>query len=171
MNLRNLLGAGAIVGAAYAGFRLYEHLRNEREYRQVMDELFDANEEFVLTAQFEPGDRVIYANPNLSYAQNDEVIHAEIEDVAYVENLGIFTYKLSDMDEWINESWLKADLYGTAVINIEMEAVEVAKEEPKRANVNGVATDYWLATLSDAQKKGDAELVAEALAELRKLAE
>jgi hypothetical protein len=162
-----------MAGTIYAGYRLYERWRNEREYNQVMAELFDAHKDDIPTAQFGVGERVIYANPNLRYAENDEVIHAEIEDVAYVSNLGIFAYKLSDMeDDWINESWLKADVYGTATIAIHEEAEEVAEvEKPKETKKSGVATDYWLATLSDAKKKGDAELEAEALAELRKLAE
>jgi hypothetical protein len=78
---------------------------------------------------FEPGDLVLIYDPyvldGLDAHEVDAPEFAVVESVIYVQNLGVFAYKLEGRDGYYNEAWLYPAHYGTKTIalNRSFEAV------------------------------------------------
>jgi hypothetical protein len=78
---------------------------------------------------FAPGDLVLIYDPyvldGLDAHEIDAPEFAVVESVIYVQNLGVFAYKLEGCTGYYNEAWLHPALYGTKmiVLNRSFEAV------------------------------------------------
>jgi hypothetical protein len=147
---------GLVAGAA-ASYYAIDWIRTEWEYRQMMRDLTeDMNE---TPPRFRVGQAVI---TSLEAENEDgEIMEAgvkgEVERIYFDIGDREYKYDISGIDGPVYEEILEPD----------EEAIQLA--EKKRGTIPAI--DYWLATLADAKRKGNEKEVAEALAELRKLAQ
>jgi hypothetical protein len=78
---------------------------------------------------FAPGDLVLIYDPyvidGLDAHEVDAPEFAVVERVIYVQNLGVFAYKLEGRDDYYNEAWLYPAHYGTKTIELNQSFEEV----------------------------------------------
>jgi hypothetical protein len=78
---------------------------------------------------FAPGDLVLIYDPyvldGLDAHEVDAPEFAVVERVVYVQNLGVFAYKLEGRDDYYNEAWLYPAHYGTKTIALNRSFEEV----------------------------------------------
>jgi len=78
---------------------------------------------------FAPGDLVLIYDPyvldGLDAHEVDAPEFAVVERVIYVQNLGVFAYKLEGRDDYYNEAWLYPAHYGTKTIALNRSFEEV----------------------------------------------
>lgn len=158
--------------SAIGVIRLYNEIRYRREERELI-ESFDnyTVDENGHWPAFNVGDSVLVIDPNMADMGGDllEIPRpCTVANIAYVENIDTFTYQLDGEPHWYNENWLMPDIYGPKTWHV----VPISDVNETVTNENNDAeVDYWLATISHEQRKGNEAGVKQAIDELRRLRE
>lgn len=168
--IKYLIGGAVGFISAIGVTRLYNEIRYRREEAELTA-LFDnhADDSEPMPA-FNVDDSVLVIDPNMADMGGDllEIPRPyTVTNIAYVENLDTFTYQLDNEPYWYNENWLMPDIYGPKTWHVVPVSDDNSKEIGNDAHEREI--DYWLASLSHEQRKGNEVGVQQAINELNRL--